>query len=87
MPSRYRPARSSAAPRGLYAYRVEPDDTVEVQPVEVEPFGDRVAVVTAGLNAGDRVVTAGQYRLQAGARVTIAANPTAKPVQTAEVTP
>jgi membrane fusion protein, multidrug efflux system len=74
-------------PSALYVYRVDPDDTVEVQPVEVGPFGDHVAVVTAGLDAGDRVVTAGQYRLQAGARVTIATDPIAKPEQTAEVTP
>jgi multidrug efflux system membrane fusion protein len=72
---------------GLYVYRVRPGDTVAVQPVEVGPYGDHVAVVTAGLEAGDRVVTAGQYRLQAGARVAIAADPAAKPEQTAGATP
>jgi multidrug efflux system membrane fusion protein len=74
-------------PSGLYVYRVKPDDTVEVQPVEVGPFGDRLAVVTAGLDAGDSVVTAGQYRLQAGARVAIATVPSAKPEKAAEATP
>jgi len=74
-------------PAGLYVYRVKPDSTVEIQPVEVGPYGDNVAVVTAGLGAGDRVVTAGQYRLQSGARVAVAAEPAAKPEKTAEATP
>jgi multidrug efflux system membrane fusion protein len=72
---------------GLYVYRVKPDDPVEVQPVEVGPYGDNVAVITAGLHAGDRVVTAGQYRLQPGARVAVAAEPAVRPDQTAEATP
>jgi multidrug efflux system membrane fusion protein len=72
---------------GLYVYLVKPDNTVEVQPVEVGPYGNNVAVVTAGLHAGDRVVTAGQYRLQAGAPVAAAAEPAAKPEQAAEATP
>jgi multidrug efflux system membrane fusion protein len=72
---------------GLYVYRVKPDSTVEVQPVEVGPYGDHDAVVTAGLHPGDRVVTAGQYRLQPGARVAVTADPAVKPEQTAESTP
>jgi multidrug efflux system membrane fusion protein len=69
---------------GLYVYRITPDDTVEAQPVEVGPFADDVAVITAGLHAGDRVVTAGQYRLQPGAHVAVAGATTPKPEQTAE---
>jgi membrane fusion protein, multidrug efflux system len=72
---------------GLYVYRVKPDDTVEAQPVEIGPYGDHVAVVTAGLHPGDRVVTAGQYRLQPGARVAATADPAVKPERTAEATP
>jgi membrane fusion protein, multidrug efflux system len=71
---------------GLYVYRVKADDTVELQPIEIGPYGDHVAVVTGGLRAGDRVVTAGQYRLQPGARVAVAEAPAAKPQQTAEAT-
>jgi multidrug efflux system membrane fusion protein len=59
-------------PSGLYVYRVKPDRTVEAQPIEVGPNGDHVTVVTGGLQARDRVVTAGQYRLQPGARVVVA---------------
>ena len=33
--------------------------------------GDGVAIVEDGVAAGDRVVTAGQYRLQPGARVAV----------------
>ena len=69
---------------GLYVYRIAPDNTVQAQPVEVGPFGDDVAVVTAGLHAGDRVVTAGQYRLQPGAHVAVAAASSPKLEQTAE---
>jgi multidrug efflux system membrane fusion protein len=67
---------------GLYVYRVKPDNTVELQPIEVGPYADNVAVVTAGLEPGDRVVTAGQYRLQPGVRVAIAE----PPQKTAEAT-
>ena len=70
-------------PSGYYVYRVKPDDTVEVQPIEIGPLENHVAVVTAGLREGDRVVTAGQYRLQPGARVAVAAAPQTP----AEVTP
>jgi multidrug efflux system membrane fusion protein len=69
---------------GLYVYRIAPDNTVETQPVEVGPFGIDVAVVTAGLHPGDRVVTAGQYRLQPGARISLAQTSAARPQQTAE---
>jgi multidrug efflux system membrane fusion protein len=69
---------------GLYVYRIAPDNTVEAQPVEVGPFGDGIAVVAAGLQAGDRVVTAGQYRLQPGAHVAVAGATSPKLEQTAE---
>jgi membrane fusion protein, multidrug efflux system len=72
---------------GLYVYRATPDNTAEIQPVEVGPYGDKVAVINAGLHLGDRVVTAGQYRLQPGARIAVAADaPAAKPEKAAEVT-
>jgi len=58
-------------PDGLYVYVVKPDATVEIRPVEVGQMNDHLAVVEKGLEVGDRVVTAGQYRLQPGARVQI----------------
>jgi len=71
---------------GLYVYRVKPDSAVELQPIEIGPNSEHVTVVTAGLRAGDRVVTAGQYRLQPGAHVAVTNASAAKPQQTAEAT-
>jgi multidrug efflux system membrane fusion protein len=58
-------------PDGLYVYVVKPDATVELRPVQVGEMTDHIAVVEKGLDVGDRVVTAGQYRLQPGSRVQI----------------
>jgi membrane fusion protein, multidrug efflux system len=55
--------------RGLYAYVVRPDATVAAQPLKVGQISDGVAVVEDGIAAGQRVVTAGQYRLQPGVKV------------------
>jgi multidrug efflux system membrane fusion protein len=57
--------------QGLYVYRVKDDDTVEVRILKVGPMTGGIVVVEDGLAAGDRVVTAGQYRLQAGTRVQV----------------
>jgi len=56
-------------PNGYYAYVVKPDNTVETRPIEVGQISAGVAIVDDGVAAGERVVTAGQYRLQPGARV------------------
>jgi multidrug efflux system membrane fusion protein len=54
---------------GTYAYVVTPERTVDLRPVIVAAVdGDRTAL-TAGLAAGERVVTEGQLRLTSGARV------------------
>jgi multidrug efflux system membrane fusion protein len=55
--------------QGLYAYVVRPDATVAAQPLKVGQISDGVAVVEDGIAAGQRVVTAGQYRLQPGVKV------------------
>jgi len=56
-------------PNGLYAFVVGDDDKVEVQAIKVSQSGDGKAVVDRGVTPGQRVVTAGQYRLQAGSAV------------------
>jgi multidrug efflux system membrane fusion protein len=56
---------------GLYVYVVKPDGTVDTKPVDVDRIADGVAVIQQGLDAGDKVVTAGQYRLQPGTHVEI----------------
>jgi membrane fusion protein, multidrug efflux system len=58
-------------PKGYYAYVVKPDSTVETRSLKVGQISDGVAIVKKGMAAGDKVVTAGQYRLQPGARVEV----------------
>jgi membrane fusion protein, multidrug efflux system len=53
---------------GLYAYVLKPDASVEMRPLKVGQNDGSVAVIEGGLQPGERVVTAGQYRLQPGAR-------------------
>src|SRR5207237_10731367 len=65
---------SSALQRGqngYYAYVVKPDSTVETRPLKVGQVSGGVAIVDDGVAAVERVVTAGQYRLQPGARVEV----------------
>lgn len=67
-------------PAGLYVYVVKPDSTVQRQPVQAVDRGP-VMVVTAGLDAGQKVVLDGQSRLENGVRV--AATPAAMAARTA----
>lgn len=60
-------------PNGKYVYVIKPGDTVERRGVEVASVQDGVAVISKGLQAGEKVVVDGQYRLTEGARVRIAA--------------
>ena len=54
---------------GYYAYIVKPDDTVEMRPLKVGHIGDGLCIIEAGIAVGEEVVTAGQSRLEPGARV------------------
>ncbi|WP_237476457.1 efflux RND transporter periplasmic adaptor subunit [Lichenibacterium dinghuense] len=58
-------------PSGLYAFVIGGDDKVDVRPIKVSFSDDDEAVVSDGVKAGERVVTAGQYRLQAHTPVRI----------------
>lgn len=60
-------------PNGRYAYVIKPDNTVERRPVEVAGVQDGIAVITKGLQPGEKIVVEGQYRLTNGARVQPAA--------------
>jgi membrane fusion protein, multidrug efflux system len=64
-------------PNGYYAYVVKSDSTVETRPLKVGQISGGAAIVDNGIAAGEQVVTAGQYRLQPGARVA-ASSPAAK---------
>lgn len=69
-------------PQGLYVFIVGSDNTVQSKDVKVGHQGDGRSVVTQGLAGGDRVVVAGQYRLQEG---TLVKATDAAPPQTADV--
>jgi membrane fusion protein, multidrug efflux system len=58
-------------PDGLFAWVVGADDRAQMRPIKTGPPADGVAIVAEGLDAGERVVTEGYYRLQPGARVAI----------------
>jgi multidrug efflux system membrane fusion protein len=56
-------------PSGLFAYVIGSDGKVSVKPIKVSQNGDANAVITDGLNVGDKIVVAGQSRLFDGALV------------------
>ena len=58
-------------PRGLFAWIVKADSTVEPRPIVTGTTTNERTIVTSGIAAGERVVTDGQYKLQTGAPVTI----------------
>ena len=65
------PGALQRGPNGYYAYVVKPDSTVETRSLKVGQVSDGVAIVDNGVATGEQVVTAGQYRLQPGARVEV----------------
>jgi len=66
-------------PNGLYAFVVNGDNKVEVHDIKVGNSGDGRAVVLDGLSPGQKVVVAGQYRLQQGSLVKPSAAKTPAP--------
>jgi membrane fusion protein, multidrug efflux system len=65
------PAAVQRGPRGLFAWVVTANDTAAVRPIQLGPTTGDLTVVTSGVNEGDRVVTEGQYKLQANIPVTV----------------
>ncbi|MBO0765055.1 MAG: efflux RND transporter periplasmic adaptor subunit, partial [Hyphomicrobiaceae bacterium] len=55
-------------PNGLFAYVVTGDSKAELRQLKVGRIGDGQALVEQGLAPGERIVTAGHYRVQPGAR-------------------
>ena len=66
---------------GTYAFVVKADNTVEVRQVKVGVTEGNLVAVNQGLNPGEKVVTDGQDKLQAGSHV----RPTAPASSTADV--
>jgi len=63
------PVAVQRGPQGFYAWVIGPDNTADQRAIDATPIGNEVAIVTRGLNEGERVVVNGQYRLQPGSRV------------------
>src|SRR5438477_7736644 len=57
---------------GLYAYAVNSDNKAELRKIKVSRSIDGRSVVDDGLAPGERVIVAGQYRVQPGTAVTMA---------------
>jgi len=56
-------------PQGTFTYVVDNDNTVKMQPVQIKLTQGNTVVITSGLQAGERVVTDGQEKLQVGSKV------------------
>jgi membrane fusion protein, multidrug efflux system len=69
-------------PDGMFVYVVKADSTVDVRPIETAEDTQGMTVIIGGIQAGERVVTTNQYRLQPGASVRVNA-----PAPAAAVTP
>jgi multidrug efflux system membrane fusion protein len=62
-------------PSGSYAYVVTANSTVERRPLKVTQTDDNAALIGSGLQAGERVVTAGQFKLEQGTKVQVSSQP------------
>ncbi len=69
--------------QGTYVYTLDPDSKAQQHQVVVERVADGLAVIAAGVNEGDRVVTEGQSRLTPGATATLRTTPGADAVGSA----
>jgi multidrug efflux system membrane fusion protein len=56
-------------PDGSFAYLVDANNTVQMRPVQLTMTQGSTVVIKSGLQGGERVVTDGQEKLQAGSRV------------------
>jgi multidrug efflux system membrane fusion protein len=56
-------------PNGTFTYAVDANNTILMKPVQVALTQGNTVVIASGVQAGDRVVTDGQEKLQVGSRV------------------
>jgi multidrug efflux system membrane fusion protein len=66
-------------PDGPYAFVIGADRVVQKRSIKTGVSNKVSAVIDGGLQAGDLVVTEGQYRIEAGSVVEVLANPAASP--------
>ena len=62
-------------PNGLFVWTIKPDSTVAVQPVTLLQDDGTTAVIGTGLGGGEKVVEAGQSRLNVGTKVAADSKP------------
>jgi multidrug efflux system membrane fusion protein len=58
-------------PEGAFAFIINEDQTVKMQPIKVASIDNGVALIDEGLQAGERVVMDGQYKLQNGSKIQV----------------
>jgi membrane fusion protein, multidrug efflux system len=71
------PGAVQRGPQGLFAWVVNERNTALTRKIEVGPTTGNLTVITSGLTDGERIVTDGQYKLQANSPVTVNAPPQA----------
>jgi membrane fusion protein, multidrug efflux system len=54
---------------GFFVYVAKSDATVEARQIETGQIADGRAIIASGIEPGERVVTAGQYRLEPGLQI------------------
>jgi multidrug efflux system membrane fusion protein len=54
---------------GTFVYAVEPDDTTKIVAVKLSRIQDGIAVIASGVEAGQRIVLDGQYKLKPGVHI------------------
>ncbi len=58
-------------PQGTFVYVVGEDGKAAVKPIQIDTIEGATALLTGGVETGDRVVTEGQNQLRPGARVSV----------------
>jgi membrane fusion protein, multidrug efflux system len=64
-------AAVQTGPKGRFVYVVRSDNTVDLRTVTVTQTENNRSLIGAGVSVGERVVTAGWFRLTPGAKVTV----------------
>jgi multidrug efflux system membrane fusion protein len=64
-------------PQGLYTWVVTANNIAVVRQIQVGPTSGDSTIIDSGVNEGERVVTDGQYKLQANSPVSVSAAPAA----------
>src|SRR4029077_12684219 len=68
-------------PNGTFIYVVKDDSSVAMRPITITMQDEVQAVVSKGVNAGERVITTGFARLTDGSKVTVGGSEGAAPAQ------